>query len=176
MPLSDRQIAGAAAQAGFTGSDLVTAVAVALAESGGNPRAVSSTGDYGLWQINRVHAELLASGDRFNPADNARMAYRVWMDAGRSWRPWVAYTTGRHLAYVGRARKAAGNPRSSTGGMASIPVGSPSVNASVLTAPGTWLRVAMFLAGGMLLVWSLLSLTKLDNTLAKVAITRKVLR
>ena len=89
----------AAAAAGFTGTDLPIAVAVAQAESGGNPLAthVNSDGstDLGLWQINnRAHPDLIASGDWRDPASNARMAYSVWQAAGGSFSPWVTFTTG----------------------------------------------------------------------------------
>lgn len=177
--LSDRQIAAAAAAAGFQGKDLVTAVAVALAESSGNPNALNPSGAAGLWQILRsAHPELFARYQWNDPNDNARMAYSVWRAAGNSWSPWVAYTTGRHLAYVGRARKAAGNPQAVGGtGFPAAPVGSSSVGAgSTLTEPALWIRVAMFIAGGALLVWALLTLTTVDNSLARLAITRKVLR
>lgn len=176
MPtLSDRQIAGAASAAGFRGKSLVTAVAVALAESGGNPQATNrntnGSGDYGLWQINSVHADLLRSGTWSDPYDNARMAFRVYSDAGQKFSPWVAYTTGRHLAYVGRARVAAGNPSDDGARGAASPMGSPSaVNVGAwdtITTGNTWIRVAMFMAGGVLLAWALLSLTSADNTLMR---------
>ena len=51
MYLSMTQIAGYAKQAGFSGNALVTAVAVAMAESSGNTSVVNSLGCTGLWQI-----------------------------------------------------------------------------------------------------------------------------
>jgi len=95
----------AALAAGFTGTDLPIAVAVAQAESGGNPLAthVNSDGstDLGLWQINnRAHPDLIASGDWRDPASNARMAYSVWQAAGGSFSPWVTFTTGAYLKYM----------------------------------------------------------------------------
>lgn len=177
MPtLSDRQIAAAAAGAGFPPGEIATAVAVALAESSGNPNALNPSGAAGLWQILRsAHPDLFARYRWNDPNDNARMAYAVWRDAGQSWRPWVAYTTGRHLAYVGRARKAAGNPSATTTG---YPVGAgvAAGSSTVLTSGSMWTRVAMFIAGAALLIWALLTLTKLDNQIAKLAITRKVMR
>ncbi|MGI8680922.1 MAG: transglycosylase SLT domain-containing protein, partial [Mycobacteriales bacterium] len=68
--------AKAAIAAGFPAAELVTAVAVAGAESGWNPSAthVNSNGsiDRGEWQINSVHADLLRLGDWRDPLTNAR--------------------------------------------------------------------------------------------------------
>jgi len=63
MLLSAAQIAGYAQSAGFTGTGLVNAVAVALAESNGdtNARNVNAGGsvDRGVWQINGYwHSEV----------------------------------------------------------------------------------------------------------------------
>lgn len=72
---------------------LDTAIAIALAESGGDPSVVSPTNDYGLWQINKAaHPDLFASHDWTNPVDNTEMARQVWANAGNSFRPWVTYT------------------------------------------------------------------------------------
>ncbi len=108
MPkLSDTQIAAAAQSAGFSGNHLAVAIAVALAESGGDPTATNKNNngstDYGLWQINSVHAALLRQGSWSNPADNARMAYAVYKQAGSSFSPWVAYKNGTYLAFMARA-------------------------------------------------------------------------
>ncbi len=98
-------VTAAAPGAGFTGTDLPIAVAVAQAESGGNPLAthVNADGstDLGLWQINdRAHPDLIASGDWRDPASNARMAYSVWQAAGGSFTPWVTFATGAYLKYM----------------------------------------------------------------------------
>ncbi len=103
--LSDNQIAGYARSAGFPESEILTAVAIAKAESGGNPRAHNSTPpdtSYGLWQINMIGAlgpnrrkQLgLSSNDQlFDPATNARAAKRIWSDAN-GWTPWSTYKPG----------------------------------------------------------------------------------
>jgi hypothetical protein len=101
----------AARRAGFAGADLVVAVAVAGAESGWVPDATNAntngSTDFGLWQINSVHATILAGGDWRDPYDNARMAYRVWAEAGRAWTPWVTYNTGAYRSHLPTARNAA---------------------------------------------------------------------
>lgn len=98
--------ANAARAAGFPDDVLVTAVAVAGAESGYDPRAGNQLADgrthQGLWQISSLHTELIDKhgGDRYEPASNARMALELWEAAGRTWQPWEAYTNGAHLKYV----------------------------------------------------------------------------
>lgn len=96
-------VTAAATAAGFTGPDLTIAVAVALAESGGNPLAahVNADGstDLGLWQINdRAHAALIASGDWRDPATNAKWAYTIWESSG--WGAWTTYRTGAYLRFL----------------------------------------------------------------------------
>jgi len=75
-------VAKAAIAADFPADQLETAVAVAGAESGWNPTAthVNSNGsvDYGLFQIDSVYADLLATATWQLPADNAGMALSVW--------------------------------------------------------------------------------------------------
>jgi hypothetical protein len=94
----------AATAAGFTGADLEIAVAIAGAESAYRPDALgtnpSGTQDHGLWQINSVHADLLAAGDWRDPATNARMAHAVWERAGGSWTPWTTYTSGAYKSFL----------------------------------------------------------------------------
>jgi hypothetical protein len=126
MPtLSDQEIAQLAANAGWTGQDLETAVAVAIAESNG---ITDRLGDLriqsevygpsvGLWQIRTVNP---GHGNRFDqahrnheanldPATNAANAYAIHQNPrGRGWREWGAYTDGNYRQYLDRARQAVG--------------------------------------------------------------------
>lgn len=107
----DNQIAGAALKAGFPENEIVTAVAVALGESGGNRNAEHKNGngsiDRGLWQINSIHK---FNGDWGNQDVNAQMAFKVWQGAGGKWTPWSVYNNGRYRIFLERAKVAAGNP------------------------------------------------------------------
>ena len=109
--LTPEQVAMAAQQAGFSGSKLVTAVAVAMAESTCNANAVSRSRAYGLWQIlARAHPDLIRSSDPnasrwFDPFVNARFAWKV-SSGGKNWRPWTTYTGGSYKKYLTRARAA----------------------------------------------------------------------
>lgn len=116
--LSAEQIARYAYDAGFRGHGLSTAVAVALAESGGNPRAhngVPPDNSYGLWQINMIGSlgpdrrhqfHLDSNGELFDPAANARAANAISGD-GANFGPWTTYTSGAYRQYLHQARVAA---------------------------------------------------------------------
>jgi murein DD-endopeptidase MepM/ murein hydrolase activator NlpD len=128
----------AAKAAGFTGRDLQIAVAVAGAESGWkasakSPPNTNGTRDHGMWQINDgAHPDLIRSGNRYDPYDNARMAYKVWQDAGGKWTPWTTYNNGayrKHLdgklpkpAPAPKAGPEGGNPESGPDGSLDLPV------------------------------------------------------
>lgn len=59
------------------------AAAVAMAESGGNPNAVSPSNDYGLWQINSIHGAQAT----LDVMSNARAAVAI-SNNGQNWGPW----------------------------------------------------------------------------------------
>lgn len=104
MTISD--IINVAENAGFTGQDLVTAVAVAMAESSGNPNALGDIGigqgSFGLWQINSYwHPEYGPDFTKlYDPQTNANAAYSVYSAAGNSFTPWTTFKTGAYQSYV----------------------------------------------------------------------------
>jgi hypothetical protein len=117
--LSAREIAEYAYRAGFRGQALTTAVAVALAESGGNPGAKGDTTitngtwgpSIGLWQIRSLRDDYGTGRERdakanLNPATNARHAWSI-SGHGTTWTPWSAYTNGSYRQHLGVARTAA---------------------------------------------------------------------
>jgi hypothetical protein len=59
------------------------AAAVAMAESGGNPNAISPSNDYGLWQINSIHGAQAT----LDVMANARAAVSI-SNNGQNWGPW----------------------------------------------------------------------------------------
>lgn len=75
------------------------AAAIALAESGGNPRAhnaVFPDNSYGLMQINMLaHSKkklgISKNDDLYDPLTNMRAAYIVYNEAGKTFRPWSTY-------------------------------------------------------------------------------------
>jgi hypothetical protein len=118
--LSPAQIQAVAANAGFTGPNLTTAVAVALAESfpSGNEQSYNpetnapggtppGKGSYGLWQIYlRDHPEF-ASLNLYDPQTNAYAAYALW-DAAGGFHPWATYNSGAYQAYLSKVPSASG--------------------------------------------------------------------
>ncbi len=95
--------------AGFVGQDAVTAAAIALAESGGNPNAYNpetaagtapNMGSYGLWQIYlQAHPEFSIENLK-DPKTNASAAFTTYQEAGNSFQPWSTFKSGAYTAYV----------------------------------------------------------------------------
>lgn len=75
--------------AGGSKFTVVYAVAVCLAESGGNDQAISRSGDYGLWQINTVHfnGTTITAQSMLRPDANAYEAVAL-SGGGANWAPW----------------------------------------------------------------------------------------
>ena len=177
--LSDAQIAGWAQQGGFTGNDEAIAVAVAIAESSGHIDATNTNTngsvDYGIWQINSVHADLFNQYPQWWSVENADMAHAVYAAAGNKFSPWTTYNSGAYQLYMTRAKAAVGAPDQGnvvggpgdTRNVTVIP-GVDSI-ASSLAAFGTgfsavagwvsdvhnWERVGLVLIGGALIVAAL---------------------
>lgn len=132
MPfLTDQQLANVAAAAGWTGYDLVTAVAVALAESRGDSDArgdvalqTSTWGpSIGLWQIRSLKAERGKGTTRdelanVHPVVNGFHAHAIWLQAGRSFRPWSTFVNQSYRLYLSRAAAAARTASGSGAGRA----------------------------------------------------------
>jgi len=110
MPiLSDQQITELAYNAGFRGEALRWAVAIAKAESGGNPSAYNpeaaagtapNAGSRGLWQIYGTAHPQYNSSIAFDPAVNARAAFEVYREAGNRFTPWSTFNNGMASAFV----------------------------------------------------------------------------
>lgn len=126
---SPEQVIGWIREAGWTGPDVPIAYAVAKAESGFNLSAVNPSdpngGSFGLFQINGVHKPTAA--EKTEGAANAKRGYRVWREAGGSWRPWSTYTHGTYRAYMAEATRYAGGAAS---GIPPAATDSPSAGAS----------------------------------------------
>jgi len=113
------QIAQAAYDAGFRGAALVTAVAVALGESGGRPGAAGDVGlqdakwgpSLGLWQVRSLKDQSGAGSPRdgtrlTDPLFNAQAAFEI-SAGGSNWKPWTVFNTGAHRQHVAAAKQAA---------------------------------------------------------------------
>ncbi len=118
MPIGARGAAGlavAAAQAGFTGEGLRVAVAVGLAESGGNPTASgpnpptpgcpAGSTDRGAWQLNTCYHPEVADGCADDLACAARETYRI-SAGGSDWSAWTTYISGAYQDQLAAADQA----------------------------------------------------------------------
>lgn len=189
--LTPPQIAQWAVQAGFSGQDLVTAVAVALAESDGRIDATNTnsdgTTDYGVWQINSVHADEFTKHPQWWSVENADMAHDIYAAAGNKWTPWSTYTSGKYTSFLLQATSAAKNPD------ASNVVGGPGDTKTINVIPGVdsiaeslsgfttalagiaawmgnaqnWERIGLVLVGGALVVGALIMVS--GNSVSGVA-------
>lgn len=110
--LNAAEIAQLAHRAGFRGRDLEVAVAVALAESGGQPgvNAHGAEDSRGLWQINDVHFSRFDEGRLYQPLYNAKAAHRVWQESrsfrSDPWDAWSTYSNGTYRRFLSQARQA----------------------------------------------------------------------
>lgn len=91
------QVRACAAAGGFWGQELTAMEQIAHGESDYHPGVVSSDLGYGLWQMTprvwgaeakRWLAELGGMRALTNPIVNAKLARRLYEDAGKSFKPW----------------------------------------------------------------------------------------
>jgi hypothetical protein len=184
--LSMSQIAQVALNAGLPENKVATAVAIAMAESGGNTQAhnrVPPDNSYGLWQINmlgdlgparRKQFGLSGNDDLFSPAVNAKAMVAI-SGNGSNWRPWTTYTGGAFLAFLPSARKAVGETTAS----GSIPIDLPSETGGAfdnirrvfrtVTDAGEWRRYGLFLGGSVLCGIALVKFSGTGGAVAKAA-------
>lgn len=106
MNLTFNDLYNLAVSVGFpAGDSAVTAAAIALAESGGNPQAVGDQtlgGSYGLWQVFiPAHPEYNAQS-LFDPTYNAKAALAI-SKGGATFTPWSTYNSGAYKKYLAAA-------------------------------------------------------------------------
>lgn len=172
--LSPSKIADLASQAGFQGADLTRAVAVALAESTGNPNVRNTSGGNdarGLMQINVAPQAnpKYKNLNLYDPATNMRVAKE--MQSASGWGPWkwssvgqafwmptaTAVTAGRN-AQTG-AKDAVDSAIPGAAGLTEIGQATSKVGKWV-TTPSNWLRVAYVVAGVAVAIGGLVVLAR----------------
>jgi Lysozyme like domain len=173
---SAADVAGWARNAGWSGKDLIVAVAVALAESGGNPNALGDKGlvgqsagngqhwgpSVGLWQIRSIQEEtgkgtLRDERALVDPQSNANHAHAIWQQSG--WGPWSTHNNQSYLLWMPTATAAVGvaGTSSAAADATSAVTSSASATLSVaeepikvlkwLTDPGTVMRAVKLAVG-----------------------------
>lgn len=158
-----------AASVGLSGERQRIAVAVALAESGGNTAAIGDGGkSIGLWQIHTGFHPQYDRGALMTPSGNAKAMMAI-SGGGTNWQPWSVYKNGTYKQYLNQAGTLSNlvAPEGSTlgnlagaadgvvrGGLdvAGGALGSIGDLAGVLTNPEWWRRVGVGAAGVALVV------------------------
>jgi hypothetical protein len=124
---------------GYVGGNMVTAIAVALGESGCNPAACfdDTTGrectpagtsgssdsiDRGVWQINSAAWKNVSDSCAYRGLCNARVAYAQVSADGTYFGPWTVYRTDTFARYLWAAQQAVNALR--TGTLTSALIGS----------------------------------------------------
>ncbi|MEV7231663.1 SH3 domain-containing protein [Polymorphospora sp. NPDC051019] len=138
--------------AGWTGENLVVAVAVALAESWCTAGAQNRNGptagcpngslDRGGWQINNCYHAWVSDACAYELYCNARAAHDIWGWSG--WTAWATYTNGSYRNYLAEAREGVGNPGGGVYG--TVNTGGDALN--VRSGPGTSYAVVGTVAHG----------------------------
>jgi hypothetical protein len=167
--LTPDKIARYALGAGFGITDGITATAIAIAESGGDPKQQYVTDredSRGLWQINtKAHPEY-ASQNLYDPGTNAKAAFAVYQSSG--WKAWTTYGGARY--YLARVSAIEGMAVAKTLGPLVDPVDAAVGDAlggakdAISTAQGAvgflqdlenpqiWLRATKMVLGGLLIL------------------------
>ena len=149
-PLGPQAIAIIAKLAGLKGDAVPVAVAIALAESGGDPSAIHHnadehrTTDYGLWQINSYWHPEYDAGKLLEPGYNARAMAKISKN-GTDWSAWSTYKNGTYKRFLSDAEKGSEPPTVGAGTV--VPNVVPNVTAWV----GELLKGSRGLLLGMLL-------------------------
>lgn len=109
-------LCGFAESAGFVPADVPTAVAVALAASGGDdayvarPWAGSLAVHVGLWQLEVTTSDVDATAVLLDPYRNAQAALAAFEDAGASWAWCDGWKGCRWVGFLPAATRAARAP------------------------------------------------------------------
>lgn len=197
--LSDEQLAGLVQSVGFSSSrthrgirEDVTAVAIILAESGGDANAHNdnpATGDdsYGLFQINMLgdmgkeRAErygLRSYANLYGPKVNAEIAYDLFKRRGNTFRDWSTYNSGSYLTYVPRASKAVQAPDPDLPTIEGWldrntpdPIKGVADALEFFTDSENWKRLGLFVAGGIAIITGIVLWAKESPTVRSAVST-----
>jgi Lysozyme like domain len=129
--LSTLEIYALARRAEFSEQQAVTATAIALAESSGNPDAhndnpATKDDSFGLWQINmigtlgparRKQFGISRNEELFDPVTNAQAAHSVFSSPPGGFAQWSTFKRGEHERHLDDARQAAQQFATSRGGV-----------------------------------------------------------
>jgi hypothetical protein len=109
------KIAALVRQAGWRDRNMIEAVAVALAESGGFDHAVNEnengSTDRGLWQINSVHVDAgeITVVQCWDPVASTNYSYELYRRYSYTFGPWVAFKSGAYKNHLRDATRGVAN-------------------------------------------------------------------
>lgn len=109
VPLSDAALAQLVVSQGFPQPDV--AMAIILAESGGDPNATNTLGntppstDRGLWQFNSHWHPEVSDTCAFDPVCATKAAFKV-SAGGTDFHQWSSFKAGTHTKFLARAQAA----------------------------------------------------------------------
>lgn len=115
--LTADQIAAYAYQAGFRGQGLQNIVAIAMAESGGDPLAYNpetaagtapGMGSVGLTQVYQAAHPQYSRAALQDPLTNLQAAYEI-SNGGQNFQPWSTWNNGAARQYLGLSQQAVAN-------------------------------------------------------------------
>jgi hypothetical protein len=182
--VSDEQIAALASKC-WKGQNQVIAVAVALAESGGNTAAANYC-CHCLWQVNVLaHKQYNAATLVSNPLACVAAACAIQKASGSGWGEWQTYSEGTYKQFLPRAEKAVKEWQKG-GATENVKESGPFTEGEVkatekagstlvapfelekkalefLTSKGGWLRALKVAGGGILLIIAINELIKLGG-------------
>jgi hypothetical protein len=101
--LTNQELQQLAYNAGFTGSAVTTAAAIAKAESSGIPNAYNAAdpgGSVGLMQINGAAHPNYDQNALLDPQTNMNAAFATYTAARNSFGPWSTYGSGAYQQYL----------------------------------------------------------------------------
>jgi hypothetical protein len=169
--LTISQAIQSATRAGFTGSGLITIVAIAMAESGLNSTAVghnlNGTTDYGILQINSVHfgenygGVTVSQSSAQDPDSAFRIAYGM-SQGGTNFCAWCTYnagcaspcnSNGPYKNFISQVQQAAGHTPTQAVTPTSLQEG---VTATITQTITTWGEyIAVFVIAAVLVILGL---------------------
>lgn len=112
--LTISQLLAYAKQAGFTGSDMITIVAISLAESSGNTCSWNPNdpngGSFGVLQINGAHFHSGATSQSCALDPQCSFTYGHSLFTSQGFKPWGTFTNGSYLQYMGQVSSSSPSP------------------------------------------------------------------
>lgn len=187
--MTPKQLYELARAQGFAVQDAITVAAIALAESGGNPNAVSRPNsdpmhslDRGLLQINSYWHSEVPDSCAYDPVCAMQAAFRI-SQGGKNFSPWSTFTSQKYRQYTSVVQQAINFTPTAAGGegvpapggeqAGSTPTWTQGIVAEIEQVGGMIAAVILALAlfaGGIVLLVGPQRITSTVTTVGKAAL------